>query len=239
MSSRSKKKNAARSAGAIASLALVAAAPVQPSDLPALLAKVGAHVEKVEQQVRVLDYVEHSVDEQLSESGEVLHRVEKTRKVVQSEGKRRQEIVKVVQDGQDVTGPARLAAQGQPMDEPGNPHPLLPAEQARYQFELLAPDPAHPHWARVSFAPKGAPSPELMVGEALVDPETGFLRRLRLHPSNPPFGTEKMDVEVDYDQLTPDGPLQSRMVANIEARMQAVHQRLRSTVTYRFETRAH
>lgn len=234
MSRSKKKRNVAQASATLASVALVAVAPIRPADLPALLARVGLSVEKADHAMRVLDYTERSVDEQRNEAGKALHRVEKERRVIQSQGKRRQEIRKVVQDGHDLTAPARLAALGQPMDEGAGPNPFMPGEQTKYRFEPLPEDPSHPGWVHLSFAPKATHAPDLLVGEAWIDPASGFLRRLRFHPADD-TGPQKMDVTVDYGQLTPECALQSEMEATLEPRGTPVRQTLHSQVTYHFE----
>lgn len=227
-------KKALPGSATLASLALVAAAPVHASELPDLLQKVGLSVARGEAQMKRLDFVERSVDEQRAADGKVLHRMEKERRVLQAKGPRRQEIVRAVQDGKDLTERARRAASGQAPEEQGNPSPLSPSEQARYRFARKPVDPAHPGWIHLAFAPKGAASPELLVGEAWIDPHSAALRRLTFHPSAQK-AAEKMEVEVAYDQLVADTSLPSKMEATIQVDRGGFHQVLHSEVTFHFE----
>jgi hypothetical protein len=227
-------KKASPASATLASLALVAAAPVHASELPELLHKVGLSVARGEAQMKHLDFTERSVDEQRSADGKVLHRMERERRVLQAKGPRRQEILRAVQDGKDLTERARQAASGKTPEEQGNPSPLSPGEQDKYRFETRPADPAHPEWLHLAFAPKGAPSPKLLVGEAWIDPHPAALRRLAFHPSeqNP---AEKMEVDVSYDQLLPDTSLPSRMEATIQVERGGFQQVLHSEVTFHFE----
>jgi hypothetical protein len=233
---RDKPRQRSQASATLASLALVAAAPVHAAELPSLLARVGLSVEKADHAMRTLDYVERSVDEQRNETGKALHRVEKERRVIQSSGKRRQEIVSVVQDGHDLTAPARLAALGQAMDDEAGPNPLMPGEQTKYLFTSLPADAADPGWVHVAFKPKDPRAGDLLVGEAWIDPSTGFLRRLRFQPADP-TSPQKMDVTVDYAQLALGCALQSKMEATLEPRVEPVRQRLHSQVTYHFDVK--
>lgn len=226
-------KKAGAASATLASLALVAS-PVQAAELPALLHQVGLSVARGEAQVKRLDYLERSVDEQRAADGKVLHRMERERRVLQAKGPRRQEVVRAVQDGKDVTGRARQAAAGKAPEEQGNPSPLSPGEQAKYHFESKPSDAAHPGWLHLAFAPKGAPSPQLLVGEAWIDPKTAALRRLAFHPSAQ-SPSEKMEVEVSYDQLLEDTTLPSKMEATIQVERGGVRQVLHSEVTFHFE----
>jgi hypothetical protein len=178
--------------------------------------------------------VERSVDEQRAADGKVLHRMERSRRVIQADGPRRQEILRAVQDGHDLTEKAQQAARGKAVDEPGNPSPLTPGEQAKYRFALRPPDPAHPEWLHLSFVPKGAPSKTLLEGEAWVDPHTAALRKMAFHPSAQ-SDAEKMEVVVAYDQLVADTSLPSRMEATIDVDRGGFRQVLHSEVTYHFE----
>lgn|GEM_PF-4878061 len=234
---KDKPRQVSQASATLASLALVAVAPVHAAELPSLLARVGLSVEKADHAMRRLDYVERSVDEQRNEAGKALHRVEKERRVIQSEGKRRQEIVSVVQDGHDLTAPTRLAAMGKQMDDEAGPSPLMPDEQKKYTFSPMPTDAATPGWVHLAFKPRDAHASDLLVGEAWIDPSTGFLRRLRFQPADE-TAPQKMDVTVEYGQLTPDCALQSKMEATIEPRVEPVRQRLHSQVSYHFDVKS-
>jgi hypothetical protein len=234
--SRAKKKRAA-----LASLALIAAAPVQAAELPALLAKVGAHVEAVEKRLKSLDYTERSVDEQRAEDGKVLHKVVKSRKVLQQHGPKKEELQKVVQDGRDITAQVRAMSAGKPLpDDSGSPNPFLPAQQPRYDFSPAPADARHAHWVAIAFKPKGEPQPDQLEGVAWVDPAAAQLRRLSGHPAKLPPGARSMEMEVEYDQLAKDGmALQSKMRATIETEVAGLRQTLHTEVETHFLTGGH
>jgi hypothetical protein len=102
----------------------------------------------------------------------------------------------------------------------------------RYRFTITGPDPQDSALLLVAFAPRGAASPELFIGEASVDPVSGTARWIRLRPSKNPRHVTRMDVEMVYGLEAPGGPALSRVKVSGEGGLLFIKKSYRSDSTF-------
>jgi hypothetical protein len=104
--------------------------------------------------------------------------------------------------------------------------------QEKYRFTLAGADPKDAALLLVNFEPRGAPSPELFVGEAGVDPASGAPRWIRFRPSKNPKHVTRMEVEMDYALNAPGGPALSRVAVLGEGGLLFIKKAYRTESTF-------
>ena len=143
-------------------------------------------------------------------------------------------------DGQDVTAHKRAEAeqreaeQAQHGDKAGSFElPFTPQNQPRHRFSMVGPDAQDPTKLRLRFEPASEHGPQVMQGEALVDPERGHVLQLRFRPSKfPSMLIDRLDVEMDFRTHPEVGAVVSRLVVDGEGGLLFFKKRGRSTVTF-------
>ena len=123
-------------------------------------------------------------------------------------GKRTREILDAKEEGKDVTAREK-GKPGDPLQtsmpiEKGNKTPFGAAVQPKYRFTSLGPDAADPTRLRIGFTPVQN-DPDLLVGEAVVDPTAGALLKLSSHPSayaKSIKGFKRLQVDSEYTPAT-------------------------------------
>ncbi len=113
----------------------------------------------------------------------------------------------------------------------GAKSPFEAGEQSKHRFTLVGADPSDPNRLTIRFEPKGKPSQETSVGEAVVDPETGAIVRLRFRPADNPTFVDRMDFQMEYGATTPEGPALSRVTIEGAGGILFVKKRMKMTVT--------
>lgn len=159
------------------------------------------------------------------------------------------EVIRFVRDGKDDTAgekKRRAEAKAAPPRKGGGSirigakSPLDAAEQPKHRFTLVGPDPADPNRVRIRFEPKGKPSPETSIGEAVVDASTGAIVRVRYRPADNPKFVDRMDIQMEYGAETPEGPALSRVSIEGAGGLLFVKKRMKVTMTlsdYEFAAR--
>jgi hypothetical protein len=193
-----------------ASLALVAATP----DLGQLLDRLGqtsAQMDVVSQQ---LSQTCTDRSENLNDDGQPEQVFVETTRTEWVRGVQVKAIHSATEDGKDVTAreQEKLAADqdaakkdaGKPVQERGNyggidyANPFAPDAQGAYRFSLAPVQPDDGRLVRLRFAPRGASTPTLNQGEALVDPRDGMLLSISAHPSDYPTFVDFVRFQARY-----------------------------------------
>lgn len=186
--------------------------------------------------------------EELDKKGKVESVTESVERVTLRGGKPEREILRYVRDGKDDTASEKKKRAGVKAGPPGKERsikigaksPFEASEQPKHRFTLVGPDAADPSRLTIRFEPKGKPSPETSIGEAVVDPETGAILRLRFRPSDNPKFVDRMDVQMEYGAETPEGPALSRVSIEGAGGILFIKKRMKMTVTlsdYEFAAR--
>ena len=208
-------------------------------DLPAVLAKVS---EREARMAKILENSSHTTAtraEELDKKGKVESVTESLERVTLRAGKPEREILKYVRDGKDDTANEKKKRAGAKAGPPGKESsmrigmrsPFEPSEQPKHRFTLVGADPADPSRLTVRFEPKGKPSQDTSVGEAVVDTATGAILRLRFRPSENPKFVERMDVQMEYGAPTPEGPVLSRVAIDGAGGILFNKKRMKMTLT--------
>jgi len=208
-------------AAAVSLLALAAEPGPVPEDLLKRLADRDAQISRLYQEGSV---TLSSTVEELDGNGGVGHSQELVVRLSLKDGKQATEVVRATRDGKDVTEDERAAeaekrAQAEVQPKPkGAPKrkvelstPFGATAQPDYSFRVLGPDQNDPKKLRVAFGPKGKPSKDLWVGEAIVDPETGALLWMKQHPSDLPLFVNQMDMVIEFFAQTELGNAVSKL----------------------------
>lgn len=208
-------------------------------DLTAVLAKVS---EREARMAKILENSSHTTAtraEELDKKGKVESVTESLERVTLRAGKPERQILKYVRDGKDDTANEKKKRAGAKAGPPGKERsmkigaksPFDASEQGKHRFTLVGPDAADPSRVTIRFEPKGKPSPETSVGEAVVDPETGAIVRLRFRPAENPTFVDHMDVQMEYGATTREGPALSRVTIEGAGGILFVKKRMKMTVT--------
>ena len=190
----------------------------------------------VKERVRAMTVTSRT--EERDGEGRVTHTYERVRRLRHEDGKQTSELLRALDDGRDVTAERRAAAQQS--DEAKKKDsglsfelPFTKENQARHRFTVLGPDAQDGGLLRVGFEPAGERDPQVMVGEALVDPQSGQVRQLRFRPSKfPSLLIDRLDVQMDFREQPGVGAVVSRLVVDGEGGVLFFKKRGRSTVSF-------
>jgi hypothetical protein len=177
--------------------------------------------------------------EELDKKGKVESVTESVERVTLRGGQIEREIIRYVRDGKDATASEKKRRAGTKAGPPGKERsikigaksPFDPSEQPKHRFTLVGAEPADSNQVTIRFEPKGKPSPETSVGEAVVDPATGAILRLRFRPSDNPTFVDRMEVQMEYGAATPEGPALSRVTMEGAGGILFIKKRMKMTVT--------
>lgn len=214
-------RQAARIAGALAALAALGVAPASAEDLPTLLQRLSAQNKRVEQ-LRHRGVVTMTTrTDQLDRRGRTESHTESVERVSFRNGTQVRELVAFTRDGVDRTAEEKARRGGgrsrgeeeKRRDSLGLDvsSPFAAGESGKYRFALRGADSADPNRLRIGFEPAAAAAPGVNVGEALVDAAAGVPIRIRFRPSVHPKHVERMEIEMEYGDLTPEGPALSKI----------------------------
>jgi len=211
----------------------------QQVDLRALLQRLGEGTPGmgylVQQRLQAMTVT--SVTEERDGKGRVTQTRERVQRMEERDGKRASELVLARDNGQDVTAQQRAEAEKRGKEQADKSSsfelPFTPENQARHRFSIVGPDAQDPSKLRLRFEPADAPGPQVMQGEALVDPERGHVLQLRFRPSKfPSMLIDRMDVEMDFRAHPGVGAVVSRLGVEWEGGLLFFKKRGRSTVTF-------
>ncbi|HVE87896.1 MAG TPA: hypothetical protein VND93_33790 [Myxococcales bacterium] len=198
--------------GQMVSLLVLLAEPGGPPPVPeALLQKMAACDARLKHLYREGAVTMSSRVEELDKAGKVEHSQEVVHRLSRKEGKPHADVVRATRDGKDVTEAERQQAEQADRDERSGGKkaelttPFAAEVQQSYAFHLLGPNARDPRFQRLAFAPRGKPSRDLWVGEAVVDPETGAVRWMKQRPSELPAFVDRMEMVLEFHAATPEG----------------------------------
>ena len=177
--------------------------------------------------------------EELDKKGKVESVTESVERVTRRGGETEREVIRFVRDGKDATEREKKRRAEEKAKPPrkkrsikiGAKSPFEATEQPKHRFTLVGADPADPNRVTIRFEPKGKPSPETSLGEAVVDTETGAIVRLRFRPSDNPKFVDRMEVQMEYGAATPEGPALSRLCIEGAGGILFVKKRMKMTMT--------
>ncbi len=176
-----------------------------------LLAKLAAHDERMRAVTeRGSFHLTAQVDE-LDDRGAVTKKLRTEYEISHPGGVRTETVVSHLENGVDRTSQFTAERAKRKESATKAPSPFAASAQKDYQFVEL---PAHkdfPGWLHVGFSPKGDKRPDLLIGDAYVDPEAGELRRMSCRPSKMPLFVDAMSIDLQYDGAGPTGRTLSRM----------------------------
>jgi hypothetical protein len=220
-------------------LGLLAAETAPSEDLEAMLRRLAEHSARV-QALSKSGVTMSTSAEQLDGSGKVESRTESVERRFEKDGVETTELRRFVRDGQDALAQERARREKRNTKPKGDSQersfrvssPFSSDAVALHRFTLLGPDPEDPALRRVKFEPKGAASPDLLVGEAAVDPVAGTVRWIRCRPSKNPRHVTRMEMEMVYGVEAPGGPALSRVKIAGEGGLLFIKKGYRSESTF-------
>jgi hypothetical protein len=212
-------------------------------DLPALLRRLAQNTPDSERllEERLTTFTMTSVVEELDGKGRTKHTKKRVTRVQQVGGRRVATLLQAVDDGKDVTAKVRreIAERGADADRKKNenelsfPVPFTAESQPLHHFQLAGRDAKDPSKLRIRFSPAGRKGEDVMIGEALVDPEAGMLHWLKLRPSKFPSSlVDRLDIAMWFRVEPGVGAVMYRLVGQGEGGLLFVRKRRRSTVTF-------
>jgi len=193
--------------------------------------------------------------EELDKKGKVESATEIVMKQSHENGKDQSELVRFVRDGKDVTAEEKkkqAEAEAKAAKEKPQPKreekrkdegesnsltlslsdPFEPKMQGKYRFTIAGRETTDPAKVRIRFEPKGDASPDLNIGEALVDPATGAIYRVAYRPSKNPRFVDRLDVAMEFTPQSEAGPNPTKISFDGEGGFLFIHKHIRSTTTF-------
>lgn len=188
---------------------ILAAAAVPDAALLDLLGARALALEKFADASRVTVDI---VTDKLDANGAVKKSTHLALRVGRKNGEVDRKLLTYVVDGEDLTE-AKRAEQEKPPKKGSLAvkSPFHPDERAKYRFAVLAPPADQPTLMRLGFQPAGDKKPELYMGDATVDPQTGDVHTLSLRLSKTPVFVDSLSIEATLGAQTPAGRAMSRL----------------------------
>lgn len=222
--------------------------PVVPAvptmvDLPALLRQLARNTPDSERllEERLASFTMTSVVEELDGKERVKHTKKRVTQVRRVGARRVSQLLRAEDDGKDVTERVRreIAERGADEDRKKNekglsfPVPFTAESQPLHRFQLAGSDPRDPSKLRIRFWPAGRKGQDVMIGEGLVDPQTGMLHSLHFRPSQYPSSLiDRLDVSMEFRVEPGVGAVVQRIVGRGDGGLLFVRKHRRSTVTF-------
>jgi hypothetical protein len=185
----------------LASFCLPASGRAAPP-VPELLARLGEVERRAQEVDDSTDHVESQIGEQLDGEGKVTGTQVALFRVLHEEGKQSRSVLLAEEDGKESPELRRRleGAAGSSDHEVRVRGPFHPDVQGRYVYQQL---PAEGGLLRISFTPR-EPARDLLVGEALVDPDRAVAIKLSGRLSKLPRFADQAELEL-RNELSPEG----------------------------------
>jgi hypothetical protein len=199
---------------------------------PALLEKVVERSRAVESYTANCVVTVHAVQDELDDEGRTKSTEVLDYRVTRANGKTvGYELLKKVVDGEDVSEAERRSKgrYGEPTARTLSP--FHPEQVAKYRFALLAPPASNPSLVRLSFQPAGDKRPELLIGDATIDPSTGDVLALSARVSKTPRFVDSLTMEVQFQAQTPAGRALSRVTGGGAGGFAFIRKRFRNATS--------
>lgn len=180
--------------------------------LPSLLARIADRIAEAPR----LQFLRAETTEELDSSGKAKSTQIIRSKVTQlADGGQSTDVLSASQDGADLTAQVKqqraLASKGTADKDDVRVtaiSPFKPDQQPLYAFRLAGGDASAP---LIHFEPKGAASPQLLIGEAVIDAGSAAVLSVHSRPAVFPNHVDSMMIETDYTGAPP-GATPVRMV---------------------------
>ena len=190
-------------------LAATRTAGAAPPD-PQLLERLSHCEQDLELAARRLSFRAEEVVQKVDGDGKVSS-TKTTRYRVESDGKSPHKIVETaVEDGQDVTAEEQEKVRSKEAEraskKPGEDKPVwpfAPGSEARYTYDQVDVDPAHPAYVEIAFVPKH-PDSHTFEGKAWVDTDGARILSASVRLSKPPGLVDWVHLTAQFD-TTPVG----------------------------------
>jgi|GEM_PF-1572980 len=206
---------------------------------------------------RLEDWAKHTTDfsytlsmriEELDKGGKVEHFTELVQRKTSQNGKETTKLLSANRDGKDILEERKGAwersvdskKQQESDKKPDKKNglsfnftsPFSSTEQSKYRFVVLGPDKDDAQKLWIAYAPRGKSSPQLLVGQALIEPSSGALVRERQHPSENPSHVDRMEIKTEYAASTPYGNTLSLIEVKGEGGFLFIRKRIRTTLSF-------
>lgn len=185
--------------------------------------------------------------EELDKAGKATKVDDVVMRVSHVDGVEKDELVKEVKDGKDVTedekkkqadaekkkDDGKAGAKKKDDDDDGDfdASPFASRTQSQYVYTAKGHDADRPDLLHVHFEPKKA-STKLMAGEAWVDEASASVRHLEVHPSINPTFVQKLEIRMDMTFDPEHGNLPSKMELEGEGGMLFIKKRFKATTLF-------
>lgn len=171
-------------------LVILAAAPDAT-----LMQRLAQHAERMDTFTRNAAFTVDVVAEEFDADGKATKTTRSSMRVTRRDGKESRKLTKYEENGVDLTEKKRSEiekAESKPVHSP-----FLPSEQTKYRFTLLDAKDEH---LRIGIEPAGKKDPELITGEAKVDPVRGEVRFVTMAPSKLPAFVDALTLTGTFDE---------------------------------------
>lgn len=208
----------------------------------ALLEKLGARARQLEVFAKATRVTIDLTYEKLDGDGKVTKTTRTAVRVGRNGDTIERKLLAYEEDGKDLTESRRAESEAKREKPESNngknkdfsvKSPFHPELQAKYEFAILAPPPSQPQLVRIGFKPAGDKVPELYMGDATVDPETGDVLALSLRPSKPPAFVQSLSIEAQLEAQTPAGRAMSKLEVKGVAGLLFLKERFRVITTFK------
>ncbi len=160
----------------------------------ALLERLAAHAAQMETYSANASFTVDVIAEEYDSDGKATKTTKSSMRVSRKAGKESRKLLRYEEDGVDITEKKRAEvekAESKPVHSPFHAN-----EQPKYRFTLLE-SPGKP--LRIAMEPAGRKTPELIIGEADVDPESGEVRFISMRPSKNPAFVDSLALTASFD----------------------------------------
>lgn len=162
----------------------------------ALLVRLGEHADRTERFSKNASFTVDTIAEEYDSDGRVTKTSKSSTRVTRRDGVETKKLISYEEDGVDRTEKKRREvenAEPKPVNSP-----FVTSRQSKYRFEVLETTDEH---VRIGFEPAGNRVPELITGEALVDPSTGEVHFTSMQPSKMPLFVDSLELTATFEGL--------------------------------------
>lgn len=155
---------------------------------------------------------------------------------VRTNGKRRRfDVIRYTEDGENKLDEARKKAEESSSKDPDpddEAHmPFLASEQPKYVFRMRDKDKADPARVRIEFVPKH-PDKHLVIGSAWVDTRTGDVLTMGVAPSKKAMFVDYFHVTLEFSEKMGPGPAVSRITFEGSSGLLFFHKKFRGAARF-------
>jgi hypothetical protein len=187
-------------------IALMVSSVLMASDVdPQLLKRLAEHDERMEKYIDAHVMNIEAEAHELGDDGKLLHTYATRSKQRRVSGKLQTTVLSSTKDGEDQTQDEQERASKRDAQDKRSESPFATRNQGKYRFKSLGPPAQGSPQLLIGFEPKSEPSPEVMEGVAVVDPEAGEVVQFKMKPSKLQMLVDSASLELRYDNKTETG----------------------------------